>query len=148
MGIKLWLFPLMLGILLMPARLPAQELERVELLPPQFQGGMPLMQALKERKTMRDFSSRALEPQMLSDLLWAAAGINRPETGHRTAPTARNRQEIDVYVAKADGLFLYNAADHALESVLGRDIRSLTGLQDFVKDAPVNLIFIADLFGE
>jgi nitroreductase len=77
-------------------------------------------------------------------MLWAAFGINRPESGGRTAPTGHDAQEIDIYVAKADGLYLYDAKANALLPVLSEDIRALTGNQEFVKDAPVNLIFVAD----
>jgi len=111
---------------------------------PQMDGGKPLMQALKARCTTREFSSEALSPQELSNLLWAACGINRPEKGLRTAPTAMNKQEIDVYVALADGLYLYDAKANALSLVLAQDLREATGKQPFVKDAPVNLVFVAD----
>ncbi len=117
---------------------------RIELPPPQTDGGMSLMQALKERRSTRDFSTKELSLQTLSDLLWAAAGVNRPDTGGRTAPTAMNRQEIDIYVAMKDGLFLYDAGKHVLLPVLPDDIRAVTGDQAFVKDAPVNLVFVAD----
>jgi nitroreductase len=108
-----------------------------------MEGGKPLMQALKERRTVRDFSPKPLPEQLLSDLLWAADGINRPD-GHRTAPSAMNMQEIDIYVAKADGLYLYNAKDNSLLQVAAGDIRASTGKQDFVKSAPVNLVYVAD----
>lgn len=102
------------------------------------------MQALKERKSSREYSGKELPLQVLSNLLWAAAGINRPDTGGRTAPTAKNMQELDIYAAMADGLYLYEPKDHVLTLVLPQDIREVTGLQSFVKDAPVNLIFVAD----
>jgi len=111
---------------------------------PQMEGGKPLMQALKERKTTRSFSSKKLPPQILSNLLWAADGVNRPDSGKRTAPSAVNWQEIDIYVAKEDGLFLYNAKDNRLEPVLPEDIRARAGEQPFVKTAPVVLIFVTD----
>ena len=103
------------------------------------------MQALSNRKTMREFSSTELPLQVISDMLWAARGINRPNSGNLTAPTAMNMQEIDVYVAKADGLYLFNAKENTLIPVLSEDIRAITGRQPFVKDAPVNLIFVADM---
>jgi SagB-type dehydrogenase family enzyme len=81
---------------------------------------------------------------VLSNLLWAAFGINRSDTGKRTAPSAVNRQEIDIYVATADGLYLYEARSQALKLIVSDDIRALTGRQDFVKEAPVNLIYVAD----
>ncbi|MEJ2568451.1 MAG: SagB/ThcOx family dehydrogenase, partial [candidate division WOR-3 bacterium] len=83
-------------------------------------------------------------PQELSDLLWAAFGINRPEEGKRTAPSAMNKQEIDRYVAKKDGLYRYDAEKNSLVQILDEDIRAATGEQDFVKDAPVNLVYVAD----
>ena len=77
-------------------------------------------------------------------MLWAANGINRPEIGKRTAPSALNWQEIDLYVSMASGLYLYDARANRLEPVLNQDIRALTGKQPFVKTAPVNLIMVAD----
>jgi SagB-type dehydrogenase family enzyme len=118
--------------------------EAIKLPAPKTEGGMPLMQALKERKTSREFSSRKLTMESLSNLLWAAWGINRPD-GHRTAPSARNMQEIDVYVAMSDGLFLYEPKQHQLLKILSEDIRAATGTQDYVKEAAVNLIYVADL---
>jgi len=122
----------------------AQELKPIQLPKPQMDGGKPLMQALKERKSTRAFSPEKLPAQTLGNLLWAAFGINRPDSGQRTAPSAMNRQEIDIYVATADGLYLYVANGHALQSVLTNDLRAATGMQDFVKDAPVELIYVAD----
>jgi nitroreductase len=127
-----------------PIRTWAQELKPIQLLKPQTDGGRPLMQVLKERKTSRTFSPETLPPQMLSNLLWAAFGVNRPDSGRRTAPSALNWQEIDVYVATGEGLFLYEAKEHQLKPVLNKDIRALTGLQTYVQEAPVNLVFVAD----
>ncbi len=122
----------------------AEELKPIQLMKPQLDGGKPLMKALKDRSSSRSFGKEKLSSQVLSNLLWAAFGINRPDAGKRTAPSARNWQEIDVYVAMADGLYLYEAKNHMLRPVLSRDIRPMTGKQDFVKDAPVNLIYVAD----
>jgi nitroreductase len=116
----------------------------LKLPPPRTEGGRPLMQVLKDRTSAREFSTNALPMQIMSDLLWAAFGINRPETGRRTAPSARNWQEIDVYVATAEGLFVYDAKANALKTVLSEDVRALCGMQDFVRDAPLNLVFVAD----
>ena len=102
------------------------------------------MQALKKRESGREFSSRELSPETLSSLLWAAWGINRPD-GRRTAPSARNLQDLDVYVAMSDGLYLYEAKNHQLQRILSEDIRAATGNQDYVKDAALNLIFVSDL---
>ena len=105
---------------------------------------MPLMQALQARSSSRSFSAEQLPPQVLSNLLWAAFGINRLASGKRTAPSAMNWQEIDVYVATADGLYLYDAQAHALKPVLAKDIRAATGYQAFAGEVPLNLIFVAD----
>jgi SagB-type dehydrogenase family enzyme len=118
--------------------------EIIKLPEPKTEGGMPLMQALKERRSGREFSSRKLSPETLSSLLWAAWGINRPD-GHRTAPSARNLQDIDVYVAMDDGLYRYEAKNHQLQRILSEDIRGATGNQDYVKDAALNLIYVSDL---
>ena len=137
--------PLLVALLVICAALSlAQELKPISLPIPQMDGGKPLMQALKDRRTSRAFSGDELSIQELSDMLWAAFGVNRPETGKRTAPSAVNWQEIDIYVATADGLYLYDAPPHVLRPILREDIRALTGLQSFVKKAPVNLIFVAD----
>ncbi len=118
--------------------------ERIIKLPkPQTNGGKPLMQVLHERKTTREFASDKLPAQVLSNLLWAAWGINRPD-GHRTSPSAGNRQEVDIYITTADGLYLYDAKVHALQQILAEDIRVLAGKQPFVKEAPLNLIYVAD----
>jgi SagB-type dehydrogenase family enzyme len=103
------------------------------------------MQVLKDRHTSREFSSEKLPPQLLSNLLWAAFGVNRPDSGKRTAPSAMNWQEIDIYVATQDGLYLYDAKANALNPVLAQDVRGATGQQPFVKEAPVNLVYVADL---
>ena len=102
------------------------------------------MQALKERHSTREFSNDSLVMSTLSNLLWTACGINRPQEGKRTAPSAMNRQEIDVYVANDKGLFIYNPEGNSLRQILTIDIREKTGSQDFVKTVPVNLIYVAD----
>jgi len=132
------------GLLAFSVLASAQDLKPVQLPRPQMDGGKPLMQALKERKSTRSFSSEKLPMQTLGNLLWAAFGINRPETGQRTAPSAMNRQEIDIYVATANGLYLYDAKGNTLQPVLAEDVREATGTQSFVKDAPVNLVYVAD----
>ncbi len=102
------------------------------------------MQALKERKSAREFGPLKLPLPVLSNLLWAAWGMNRPD-GHRTAPSARNSQEMDVYVAMSDGLFLYEPKQHQLQKILAEDIHAATGTNDYVKDAALNLVYVADL---
>jgi len=123
----------------------AQEGDVVKLPPPETQGGMPLMAALKARHSSREFDARPLPTQLLSNLLWSANGVNRPDTGKRTAPSARNWQEIDLYVAMADGTFRYDPPSHSLQPVAQGDLRRLTGVQDFVATAPVNLVYVANL---
>ncbi len=132
------------GILLSPAGGETDELKPVELLPPVREGGKPLMTALQERSSRREFSRKKLPEQTLSNLLWAAFGVNRPENGKRTAPSARNMKEIDIYVALPEGLFLYDASAHILQPVLKEDIREFTGEQAFTQQAPANLIYVAD----
>jgi SagB-type dehydrogenase family enzyme len=133
---------LVVSAFVLPVRMNAQDV--TILVPPQTDGGMPLMKALKNRKTSREFSGKELTAQQLSNLLWAACGINRPEEKKRTAPSAMNYQEVDVYIATAKGLFLYNPEKHNLLQILNEDIREKTGKQDFVKTAPLTLIFVAD----
>jgi SagB-type dehydrogenase family enzyme len=136
---------LLLPLLLFPVLTLAQDLKPMILPAPQTDGGKPLMQALKDRHSTREFGSEKLPPQVLANLLWAAFGINRPDTGKRTAPSAMNWQEIDVYVATAEGLYVYDAKGNKLDPVLAEDVRSATGRQPFVKDAPVTLVYVADL---
>jgi len=121
----------------------AQEPKPVALPTPQTSGGKPLMQALKERQSVRAFGPEQLSRQMLSNLLWAAWGINR-EDGRRTAPSASNRQEIEVYVIMADGASIYDAKANALKLVTRADLRKLAGTQAYAADAPVNLVYVAD----
>jgi len=136
-----------LGFNLFPVSGPASQADEpliIKLPAPRMEGGKPLMDCLKLRQSNRSYRQEKLSPQILSDLLWAANGINRPDSGKRTAPTAVNWQNIDVYVATADGLFLYDAKQQALIQILKEDIRALTGAQDFVKTAPLNLIYVGD----
>ena len=123
----------------------AQEAAMSKLPPPQMEGGKPLMQILKERHSTREFSDKVLSPQVISNLLWAAAGVNRPESGKRTAPSARDWREIDIYVATAEAVYRYDNHAHLLQPVRSGDLRAATGVQDFVATAPLNLVYIADL---
>ncbi len=107
------------------------------------------MQSLQERKTSRSFSTKKLPIEVISSLLWAACGVNRPDSGKRTSPTAMNWQEIDVYVAMEEGLYLYNAKAHVLEPVLKTDLRKnttefLQPSKSSVTGAPLQLIYVAD----
>jgi nitroreductase len=112
--------------------------------PPQITGGKPLYAVMAERKTERAFGEKPVDAQTLSNLLWAGFGINRPSQGRRTAPSAKNWQETDIYVATAEGTFLYEAKTHSLSLVADKDLRALCGKQDFVAKAPLNLIYVAD----
>lgn len=120
------------------------ELKPVQLPKPHVTGGKPLMQVLKDRKSTRSFRNEIIPVQTLSNLLWAALGVNRPDSGKRTAPSAVNWQEIDIYVATADGLYLFDGQFQKLLPVLNEDIRAMTGTQPYVKDAPINLVYVAD----
>ncbi len=126
------------------ASLAAQQLAPIRLPAPRTDGGKPLMQALKNRHTSREFSPKKLSEQLLSDLLWAAFGVNRPQSGRRTAPSAWNQQEIDIYVFTSDGVWIYDAAAHLLKPVLPGDHRSETGTGAFAGQAPVSLVYVAD----
>jgi len=140
-----FLSALIIALLLCDSVAAEQQLKSLQLPAPQTDSGRPLMQVLKDRSTSRSFSARNLPPQVLSNLLWAAFGVNRPDSGKRTAPSAKNLQEIDIYVAMAEGLYIYEAKTHVLQPVLAGDIRAMTGRQPFVSDAPVNLVYVADL---
>lgn len=128
-----------MSLLLFTSALYAQN---IKLPTPHKSGGKPLMTVLNERKSSRDFSEKSLPNQQLSNLLWAAWGYNRADK--RTAPSSQNKQEMDIYVALASGCYLYDARKNELVLVVKQDLREKTGKQDFVKKAPVNIIFVAD----
>lgn len=115
----------------------------MELPPPRTAGGKPLIEALTLRRSIREYADRPLPLQVLSDLLWAAFGINRPGSGDRTAPYWRHIMVIDVYLAMAEGVWFYDPKRHALQQHSPADIRAQTGMQDFVATAPLNLIYVA-----
>ena len=148
---------LMIGLFLCmnPCFSLAQEPEIIKLPPPQKDGGIPLMKALSLRKSTRgDFGpDTPLSMQTLSNLLWAADGVNRPPN-HRTAPSAVDWQNIDIYVLTADGVFVYDPIQHSLKVITDEDMRANSGLegssagpmkQDFAKTAPVSLVYVANL---
>lgn len=109
---------------------------------PDKTGGKPLMQTLAERHSVREFAPTPFTDRMLGDLLWAANGINRPD-GHRTAPSAMNRQEIDLYVLDAQGAWLYEPETHSLRPVAEGDHRALLNAgQDFAATAPVSIVMV------
>ena len=139
-----WIYRFLLAVILSSVVLVAQELKPLKLPSPETEGGRPLMQVLKDRKSTREFGPQKLSAQTLSNLLWAAFEINRPD-GHRTAPSAMNWQEVSLYAATAEGVYLYDAQAHTLNPVLAGDSRAATGTQAYVKDAAVNLVYVSDL---
>ncbi|HXK82561.1 MAG TPA: SagB/ThcOx family dehydrogenase [Bacteroidales bacterium] len=122
----------------------AQELKDIKLPEPQKTGGKPLMETLDQRQTTRDFNNEDFSLQEISNLLWAAFGVNRADIGKRTAPSARNRQEVDIYIATKTGIYIYDAFSNKLKFIKDGDYRKYMGKQDFVSKAPIVLIYIAD----
>lgn len=129
-------------LLLLAGPMTAQEL--IKLPEPNKTGGIPLMQALSERHSSRDFIDKELTQKQLSDLLWAAYGINRPKEGKHTTPTSRNKQDIEIYLTTKDGVFFYLPEEHSIQQISDQDLRKVAGKQDFVKKAAVNLIYVSD----
>lgn len=103
-----------------------------------------LVTALKRRRSARAFLPKRPSMETVAGLLWAAFGINRPETGQRTAPSTRDWQEVDIYAVLPDGAYRYDAAAERLVLAKAGDIRPLTGLQDFAGGAPLNLVYVVD----
>lgn len=131
-------------MLLLPVLSFCQAQTDIKLPDPQTKGGKPIMEALMNRHSSREFSPEKLSLQTLSDLLWAANGYNRHAEKKRTAPSSMDYQEIDIYLAMETGLFLWDPEKNRLKQILGTDIREATGKQDFVKGAPLNLIYVAN----
>ena len=127
-----------------PLRAVAGGIQNMPLVRPQRTGGMPLMEALNVRHSQREFAPQALDPQSLSNLMWAACGVNRIEHQGRTMPSAMNGQEVLLYVAMPQGLYLYVPETHSLQRVVDSDVRRVTGNQDFVDTAPLDLVYVAD----
>ncbi len=136
---KIVLFSLL--IICAPGFLQAQELKPVKLNAPDKDRGLAVMQALLVRASVREWSDQKLTLQDLSDLLWAANGVNRPDEGKRTASSAMNAQDIDIYVFMEEGVYLYDAFNQILNPVCSGDFRSLPGMTA----APVNLVLISDI---
>lgn len=107
---------------------------------PNIKGGKPLMQAMQERKSIKEFNGKAIDDQTLSEILWSAWGITHD--GKRTIPTAKNLQNLKVYVTQADGTWLYDAKDNALILVTKEDLRPLFDQQEYMKMVPVNLTYV------
>lgn len=119
--------------------------DTLELPAPRTRGGTPLLEALQRRHSTRAYAARSVPVQLQSDLLWAACGVNRAATGGRTVPSTRNWSEIDVYVLRSDGAFVFEPEPHRLRHVVAGDLRAQSGAQDFVGVAPINLVYVADL---
>ena len=128
----------------------AQSFQTIRLTTPDKTRGSAVMKALNERQSIREFAATSLRPQDLSDLLWAANGVNRDD-GRRTAPSTRNLQEVEIYVAFAEGIYRYNAAEHVLNPVVAGDFRlAVAGSQTSVATAPISILLVADMskFGD
>jgi SagB-type dehydrogenase family enzyme len=127
---------------------PSARIERepeIRLEPAERGGGRPFMEVLNERQTTRQFSERELEPRILSGLLWAANGINRETEGKRTAPSARDAREIDVYMLTPHGAYLYIPESHAIRLINSGDFRKeVLARSEFAHQAPVLLVFVAN----
>ena len=122
----------------------ADALEPVRLPPPETSGGMPLMQALNNRTSTKKFTTQAIPREHVSNLLWAAFGINRPKSGKRTAATAVNCQDIQIYVVLEKAAYVYEAEEHRLIPVVDWDVRALAATQGYAKVAPINLVYVSD----
>lgn len=120
------------------------QLEDIALPAPRQSGGRPLMQALKERRSIRGYADKTIPSQVLSDLLWSAFGINRPDSAKRTAPSARNWREIEIYAVTAKGAYRYDPLANQLRAVEQGDHRQAAGMQSFVATAPLVLVYVAD----
>lgn len=137
-------FYLLLSLLLVSATSFAAD-QVIKLIKPNMNRPVTVMKALSERKSTREYSTKELSMADLSDLLWAANGVNRPD-GKRTAPSAMNRQDVDIYVVFPQGTYLYNAKEHQLELITEGDYRNaVAGGQDSIKNAPLLLVLVTDL---
>ncbi|MGB2698469.1 MAG: SagB/ThcOx family dehydrogenase [Candidatus Zixiibacteriota bacterium] len=123
----------------------AQSLKTIKLSAPTLKNDKLFMQTVKERKSSREFSGEELSLQDLSNLLWCANGVNRPESGMRTSPSALNKQDVDIYVVLKEGIYLYEAKKHELLPVVAGDYRKNAGMQSWVGSAPLNLVYVSDL---
>jgi SagB-type dehydrogenase family enzyme len=132
-------------VLLTGGIMHAQNLKTIKLPAPALKNDKPFMQTVKDRKSSREFSEKELSLQDLSNLLWCANGVNRPEGGKRTSPSAMNKQDVDIYAVLKEGIYLYEANKHELLPVVSGDYRKDTGMQPYVGTAPLNLVYVSDL---
>jgi nitroreductase len=133
-----------IAVFLLSGAALAQDPAPIKLPAPKMEGGMPLMQALKARQSAREFGAERLSPQLLSNLLWAAWGVNRPD-GRRTAPSASNKQEIEIYVTLPEGAYVWDAKTNTQNPGAAGDARGATGSQPFPASAALNLVYVADM---
>jgi len=132
------------GVALAPRLVASQTLAPIALPPPRANFGCSLGQALSRRCSTRSFAPRLLPPQVLSELLWSAYGINRPATADRTAPSWRHARETQIFAAMADGVWRYDPIAHRLVPQLAADVRAQCGVQDFVATAPLDLVYVSE----
>lgn len=120
------------------------DFEIIKLQQPDTKGGDALLSTMQNRRSTREFQPTNLSLKHLSEILWAANGVSRPEEGKRTVPSARALYPIDTYAVLANGVYKYDPAAHELVPVAEGDHRALAGMQPFVAGAPLNLVFVAD----
>ena len=137
---------IIVGLLIFSA-LNAQQIKPIKLKEPNLNRGSSLMYALENRKSSTEYSDKMLSLEDLSDLLWAANGVNRPEEGKRTPASAMNRQDVMIYTFTAEGVHLYNADDHELTPVTQGDHRKLFGERGM---SPLIILLVTDIakFGD
>lgn len=138
-------FTIYLSFLLLTGNILAQQMNVIDLSTPAKNGGKPVLQCMNERHSSRDFIDKDISMEQLSSLLWAAYGVNRPEDGKRTAPSAHNKQEVDVFVFTKAGAFKYDAFKNQLIQIRDTDVRIDAGKQDFVGVAALNLVYVVDM---
>lgn len=126
------------------AQTGAAPLTTIRLARPRPKGGLSIMEALARRRSTREFAARRLSHRHLSELLWAAIGVNRPD-GHRTSPNWRDMHSIDVFAVMSEGVYAYDPKEHKLVPYKAGNFLAMTGTQDFVATAPLNLLLVADL---
>lgn len=137
---KLKSFVLSTILLMTSCNITAQDIQLPE---PTRNGGMPLMEAVNNRQSSREFTDATLTHQQLSDMLWIACGYNRPDK--RTVATALNRQEMSAYVITPEAVYRYEPKENKLIHINSGDHRSVSAMQDYAKEAPLNVALVADL---
>lgn len=140
-----WFVVIVMFLMTVSSQVMGERTEMIAFEPPRQTGGIGVLDALKARQSTRSFSNEAIPNALLGDLLWAAFGINRPDSGKRTAPSSFNWQDVDIFVFLPDGVWRYDAEDHGLLLVKKGDHRELAGLQEYVHSAPVSFVYVSDL---